>query len=1134
MKTAEAKSARPAAHLQARSQTQPFFQKEAGNGILSIERTPFFSRRPAVQTKLTIGRPGDRYEQEADQTAENVINRLGEAGSPAIQKKPLSAQPTFTATPVIQQQSAEENISEQALEAESNEMLRKKPVFESAEESEEDPDLQRACTGCHDEEIVQAQSESTTNSNSIETQLKSTKGSGSPLPADTRSSMEQAFGNDFSGVRVHTGSDAVRMNKDLGAQAFTHGSDIYFNSGKYDTSSQSGQRLLAHELTHTVQQGGAGKTGITQTKIQRWPDWVSDAADWVSDTASDAAGAVVEGAEYVGGKVVDGARWVGGQVAAGAHWAGEQISAAAQWVIDRIRSVINSGKDWLSEKWERIKAFGRSSFEDIKNGFGGLLHFITTPLSGLMSALSAMNADSLGTIWSLVKSGSTALWTGINSVTNGVLQTGTGIWNTVSGFISGVFNSVNGLFANSAFSLLPDWLKQEARSLLNGLRSLWNQVFSFWTDLWKRLADFISEILASVRSFMQKVLGFGIGKVLEVVRNLKGVYEFVRTVFADPMAYLEPLLARVAGKVNAEAPPRARELGSTIVRENNQGVGNRVPEGGVIQRQGGDREEEPSTATLDEVIRGVSYYLSEAVNNVLNISTLLQILRDTAVNMFWPPATIRAIGREFEQLWNEEWASTLASMYMPRNLHDIWSNFLFLLEFPTALWRRLNNVLGLLMGYVTILAMIVGAIVGGAGGGVVSFGVGAPITIPAGVGAGALAGLGAMVPVGEALMASFVSASVAEAALSVTQLFTARQRCIERQCDIKKMTSSVIGAAVALVLQWLMQLLLKAVSAIVQAVRGVSRAVPAPTPAPGRPALAPARPAPAPAQPAPAPATPAPAPAQPAPAPARPAPAPAQPAPAPAQPGRVIPFPRHIPPRPPAELPAAAKFENGQGGTSLARALSDGKQAQKEKLNGTPINSKESPDIQTQCGPVDPDACKEDKCDLPFKWTRNNPTVPGNEVLRYCEKKRNNFIKHDHHSWPKYLGGPEDQGEYLPADYNVHMQEFHGNQGRIGPNPPIHTHIEIYLNSSRDYKNLLKKNGRSHSLTTRTSSTGNQLLIDAMRIGGANDAKDAALLRRRVKNQMMLFYGLYRAASKPKMPASAYSVGLDNSENKII
>ena len=90
----------------------------------------------------------------------------------------------------------------------------------------------------------------------IESSLMSSKGSGSPLPSATREQMESSFGADFSNVRIHTGSNAVGMSKDLHAQAFTHGNDIYFNSGRYDTNSASGKHLLAHELTHTLQQGG--------------------------------------------------------------------------------------------------------------------------------------------------------------------------------------------------------------------------------------------------------------------------------------------------------------------------------------------------------------------------------------------------------------------------------------------------------------------------------------------------------------------------------------------------------------------------------------------------------------------------------------------------------------------------------------------------------------------------------------------------------------------------------------------------------------------------------------------------------------------------------------------------------------
>ena len=93
-------------------------------------------------------------------------------------------------------------------------------------------------------------------SGSLEDTLSSTKGHGEKLPEETRDEMESAFGTDFSGVKIHTGSSSEEMNSDLNAQAFTRGKDIYFNKGKYNTHTSGGRHLLAHELTHVVQQGG--------------------------------------------------------------------------------------------------------------------------------------------------------------------------------------------------------------------------------------------------------------------------------------------------------------------------------------------------------------------------------------------------------------------------------------------------------------------------------------------------------------------------------------------------------------------------------------------------------------------------------------------------------------------------------------------------------------------------------------------------------------------------------------------------------------------------------------------------------------------------------------------------------------
>jgi len=80
------------------------------------------------------------------------------------------------------------------------------------------------------------------------------RGGGTPLPDTTRTGMEEAFGGaDFSGVRVHTDTDAASLNGAVGARAFTVGQDIFFGSGEYG-GGRGSQELLAHELTHVVQQ----------------------------------------------------------------------------------------------------------------------------------------------------------------------------------------------------------------------------------------------------------------------------------------------------------------------------------------------------------------------------------------------------------------------------------------------------------------------------------------------------------------------------------------------------------------------------------------------------------------------------------------------------------------------------------------------------------------------------------------------------------------------------------------------------------------------------------------------------------------------------------------------------------------
>lgn len=238
------------------------------------------------QAKLTVNQPGDVYEQEADKVAEKVVNRTG-ATADSIQPAPPTisrvqrkeANPEEKEEPVQRTEMPEkeqegpiqrmaDGPEEEVQKKEAEEKEEKHPLQRKEQEEEpvqrkelddkkKEAPVQRMAEG--PEEEVQAKSNGTSAAPpaSFTHQLHSSKGSGSPLSESTRSFMESGIGADFSKVRIHTDNHASSMSRDINAKAFTHGSDVYFNSGQYNPATPSGQQLLAHELTHTVQQGAS-------------------------------------------------------------------------------------------------------------------------------------------------------------------------------------------------------------------------------------------------------------------------------------------------------------------------------------------------------------------------------------------------------------------------------------------------------------------------------------------------------------------------------------------------------------------------------------------------------------------------------------------------------------------------------------------------------------------------------------------------------------------------------------------------------------------------------------------------------------------------------------------------------------
>jgi LysM repeat protein len=115
----------------------------------------------------------------------------------------------------------------------------------------------------------------------FQSNLSNSKGGGQNLDVNTQQEMGNKMGADLSDVKIHTGSNAHEMSESINAKAFTHGNDIYFKQGNFNTTTTEGKSLLAHELTHTLQQ--QGDTSIS-LKIQRAADEVKVYTVSASDT----------------------------------------------------------------------------------------------------------------------------------------------------------------------------------------------------------------------------------------------------------------------------------------------------------------------------------------------------------------------------------------------------------------------------------------------------------------------------------------------------------------------------------------------------------------------------------------------------------------------------------------------------------------------------------------------------------------------------------------------------------------------------------------------------------------------------------------------------------------------------------
>ena len=193
------------------------------NGAVPVNKSGTFFK-PVIQPKLTVNQPNDSYEQEADAMADKVMRMTDNENS---------QQPFF------------------------------KPVVSA---------IQRKCAHCEEEEKELQRKEKdngkTATDTGLENYISGLDQGGKPLSEEVRNFYEPRFGYDFSNVKLHTDNIAAKSAQSINALAYTSGNNIVFNSGQYSPTTESGKRLLGHELTHVIQQASVKSADPTKAALQ--------------------------------------------------------------------------------------------------------------------------------------------------------------------------------------------------------------------------------------------------------------------------------------------------------------------------------------------------------------------------------------------------------------------------------------------------------------------------------------------------------------------------------------------------------------------------------------------------------------------------------------------------------------------------------------------------------------------------------------------------------------------------------------------------------------------------------------------------------------------------------------------------
>jgi hypothetical protein len=217
---------------------------------------------------------------------------------------------------------------------------------------------------------------------------------------------------------------------------------------------------------------------------------------------------------------------------------------AFDWIVDQIKSLVNSGVEWLKDKWNSIEEFATSALNAATKSFTNIIGFFKNPLGFLTNALMSLDAQAIEKAWAAFSGLISTIANGFKAMTDTLMMQVNKVWGGINSFAMSLLNRVSSLTQNFLFKKLPDTLRQVAFTVIDKLKALWKTINDAWTKLFNKVKAWVDGAIDKVFSFVRKVLSFGINVVIVGIIQFGKIILFLKDLFSNPQKYVELLAQR--------------------------------------------------------------------------------------------------------------------------------------------------------------------------------------------------------------------------------------------------------------------------------------------------------------------------------------------------------------------------------------------------------------------------------------------------------------------------------------------------------------------------------------------------------------------------------------------------------------